>query len=253
MKTVITKKIDGHEIITGFYRPIIDPVSTGQARDEAMKTVEDAIQVVKNLEALTDRKKQIIKSMRQGKDIAAKMKEIADLDNRIGENSRKLDEISRRLFNENPIYFAPKSGEKIITDEEHEEIKKKLDALKENEKLTADFKKIQDNRGVSYWIKKSGMWKSAEIDKIGKSLPRGARPQLSDVERQEVNEQLQKESIAKMEPSERDKHKQAELDNALALAALEKSKMEIQGDEKALEKSRQIFDSKRLEIEAKYQ
>ena len=160
----------------------------------------------------------------------------------------------RELFKQFAIYLNT-PNEIFITDKEAETIIHKMKTIK-NEDILLDInlKEICDNRGKIVWRKISGKWMKRDISILGDDLKAGEILQnnLSESESLEITEQLESERISKLSQSEKEIEKQSMMDSIANQAVTMKLKLEIQNDLKALEKSKEWYNSEIEKINIKY-
>ena len=159
MKTVIWvgKKrqeaiVDGHRIILGFGEPVIDPVETDKVvRLEILKTkqskafeathkafnekvrevnghMKSGAQAVRLKMTATANKnpteatKQRVMEKQCASDYKKGVSEAEELQNELRKHAPVLKEVKKTLRRECAVYFQPKFGEKIITDDEYKSL-----------------------------------------------------------------------------------------------------------------------------------
>jgi len=277
MKTILTKKIDGYDIITGFGTPVIDPFATREIVwpklfesaetkaiiskkteiDELNKMLKDDEKsehlALMNGVLLNGNKLEIEKAKDDHKRhkimIEERIKELIPLNN-------AYEEKRKALMIEHAVYFQPKAGEEIITDEKAAELSKKIMALGENEKLSAGGKTIPDYRGKVYFLKGSTGWTEQKIDMLGVVPEKGAilQSDLTPEQIGEISEQANKKRIEGLTLTDREAEKNGIIDSLAGQAADMRSKLEIQGvsPAKALTDSKKWYETEVKKVEAKY-
>jgi len=191
---------------------------------------------------------------RQFKDLERKEKA------KVQEKARIASEKRQALFKEHAVYFTPRSGEEIITDEEGEIIKAELDSLPENSVLSrkpdGELETVSDFRDKDYWLYSVDTWTKSKITALGNKPPEEAvfPEDLSAADKLEIGEQLEEERIEALAQVDR----QAEFDRVLSALNREmvflRQELEINGDsaEDALSQTQDELASRRTELEAKY-
>ena len=176
MKTVLTKIVDGYEIITGFDRAFIDPVETAQIAEQKLNKSPIMIKIDQALQELnsTDRDK-------------PKFQELYANFQRL---LKEMEQNRQQLIKDNIVYFEPKQGEEIISEEKADTLKAKFADL-ENAQLTKDGKIIPDYREHQYWIK-GDKWQEKRIKKLGEKIPsNGIHPDdLKESQKDEIGQEL---------------------------------------------------------------
>ena len=122
----------------------------------------------------------------------------------------------RRAIIENAeIFFTPKTGEEIITDEEAALQQSRLDALPEKSCLTKTGEIITDQRGEQFWYQDEYTmeWTQSSIIALGEELPATGvlQTEMTDALRTEIAEQKEDIRIDAMTTEEL----QAEYDQVL--------------------------------------
>lgn len=179
---------------------------------------------------------------------------------KVQEKARIASEKRQALFKEHAVYFTPRSGEEIITDEEGEIIKAELDSLPENAVLSrkpdGELETVADFRDKEYWLYSVDTWTKSKITALGNKPPESAvfPKDLSAADKLEIGEQLEEERIEALAQVDR----QAEFDQVLAALNREmvffRQELEINGDtaEDALSQTQEELASRRTELETKY-
>lgn len=282
MKTRITQNIDGYDIIIGIGEAQIDGVATDRIIIPMLKETAEYMAVenakAELSKAATERymaqkecgkinagiyaakdeniKKQLKLELQkaslvyQQKAIEQKEKEEA-----LKPLAMPLIEKKKELFMANPVYFHPKQGESLITDDEATAIETAMISATENNcYVDINLKEICDNRGKTAWRKISGKWAKRDISILGDDLKAGEilQSDLSESEQLEITEQLENERISKLSAKEKEAEKTAATNSLGSQAAFMRSTLEIQGDSKALEKSKEWYNAEVEKINVKY-
>lgn len=158
------------------------------------------------------------------------------------------------LLKKYAVYFRPKRGETIISSDEFNRLYSIYSKLTTNQLLTESGEVIDNYKGVEYWLENSGCWKKFTIEKIGFRPPDGAKYeiQLTNEEKQQIEEQIDRERILKLTKEEKEAEKKQATEIALSKAAMEKVKYEILGNPKAAEMAVKFWNDLKAEIDKKY-
>ena len=271
MKTILTEKIDGHTIIKGFDRPVIDPVET-------QKTVNVLITETAEYLAVQDRHRQIkdqqqaaaqsfktyqetllrTKNMNTAKphldDYNARKANADELLATLIDLNQSLENKRKELFDANAVYFPPKEGEKIVTMAEFDIIAAVVAQKTATEAVTEAGDIIPDLVNKDFWKKTDGRWNKTKITKLGESEPVGsaAIEDLLPADVEEITVQLESDRILALTAAEKTAEKTAALNSAMRESINYRSQLEIQGDADALTKSQAFYTAKAAEIETKY-
>jgi hypothetical protein len=268
--TVLTEKIGGFIIVKGFDRPVIEPFET-------RKKVEIEIKKTDEWKAFDAKKKAIeneckmAAQARKSKALARKNKNVADVEKyhaddlmrtknaenlmaEMGPIKKAMQKKHKELMNSQAVYFSPRPGEEIIEPTEVFTLSEKVKALKSNEVLLRDGTVKPDFVGKSYWKKGASGWAKNTITEIGKKIPTGGKlpEDLTGDEQTEISEQLNLERIGKLSISDKESEKLGVIDGLAGQAATMKSKLEIQSDSQALQKSQDWYNAEVLKIEEVY-
>jgi len=221
MKTIITKKIDGFNIITGFDKPNIDPVAT-QKKTLAKLVKTDIFKSVKEKQKKIGEHTKLaaqhtILYSKANFDLKLKTPPLAEANRLkkimtrawadrtaeaekaneimlglIADKSKMSDKIKELTISE-AIYFTPRTGEEIIENSAAELWVEKVKVAQSKGMLCAkDGKEIANYKGKSIWKKVSGKWEAIIVDKIGEDLPANAVESKNLTEKQivEINAQV---------------------------------------------------------------
>lgn len=258
MKTILIDKIDGYDIIRAFGEMLIDPMATKNIlmelhdkTDEA-KAVERKANEIKQksvnrkeayFAAKEARKKgDKINEAKQMNLVELRFEQIKILEAEMRDLLEKKKEKDIQLWKENIVYFEPKAGEQIITDEQYEQLGAAFMAAEANANyIDVNGQEVVNNKGVKY-VKDGQVF---EVDKIGVE-PDGLL--LSTF----TPEQLEQERYNYMSLQNIESEKQAAINGVAMQAVNYRSSLEIQGDSDALSKSQAWYDEKVSEIEDKY-
>jgi hypothetical protein len=154
------------------------------------------------------------------------------------------------------IYFEPKAGEELISDEEAETLKASLEALPEKTFLLKTGKEIIDRRRDIYFFYAQNKWTQAAVEKLGEELPEPAvfQADLTDEIRQTIAEENEAARLEELSQEE----KQAEFDaftpGILRGAVFKRQELEIEGlaAAKALKQAQAWREERLSELKVKY-
>ena len=268
MKTKITQKIDGYDIIIGIGDAQIDGVATMPIVENALRETAEykAVEAKKQeLSVLINQTAQAMRNARDSKTQSEKNKYISEyqqgqekskfIESELKELISPLQIKQQELVLKHAVYFTPKEGESIIADDEAEAISAKMnEATIKNMWLDINLKEICDYRAQTAWSMSNGKWQKRDITKLGETLNIGEKLQneLSESEQLGISEQLESERISKLSAADKLNEKTAALQNLVSRANAMRGELEIQGDSKALVKSQDWYKSEVSKIELKY-
>lgn len=279
MKTILFKEIDGYEILTGFGNPAAEPedtkahvatllketdeykqmVALGDRRQDVTKAYNDGrVRVVKEVEAAVKTDKlndELANALYNQKMVALRAErdtQLAALVNPSLQASEAMEERRKQLARENPVYSEPRPGERIVDDAEVERLTVAVAAAGPGYLVDTSGAAVPDFRGKVFWSKAADGWTRQDVNTIGIEPAGKPYEDLSDSERLAVQEQLESERVAGLKAKEKEVEKAAAVESAAGEAALMRSKLEIQGDAKALDKAREWYDAEVVRLEAKY-
>ena len=262
MKTKITQNIDGYDIIIGIGEAQIDGVATMPIVMTALKETNEykAVEVKKQeLSVILNSAATAMKNARNSKTQSDKngfVKEYQEalenskvIESELKELVLPLQAKQKELISKHAIYFQPKNGETIITTDEATAIETAMISATENNcYVDINLKEICDNRGKTAWSKSGGTWSSRSITKLGDEIKSGEITEIND----EIIAQLESERISKLSAKEKEAEKTAAINSLGSQAAFMRSTLEIQGDSKALEKSKEWYNAEVEKINLKY-
>jgi hypothetical protein len=264
MKTVISKRIDDHQVIIGFDRPVVDPVATKKFANDILEKDGDLKAIFNISEAIrTEESEYNNLFYSRGYINWAKLAIIRDTIERLRQEYRiKLNKVEikrKNLEKENPVFFEPKFGEYIVSDS----VYKKINNVSTGDCQLKCLKKIEDGfdayivsnfRGKKFYEKTSEGWKEHVVKKLDDDIPLKAKEfkDLSIDERKEYQEQKDLERIKSMSLVKREQERDRKIEQQLRLSAVKKMEYEIQGDPDALEKSQEYFEKKKRELIERY-
>lgn len=265
MRTIFLKNIDGHGVITGMDLAIIDPVATKEKilnnRLEEIQLIADEVKAKQKAvtDARANRKFNVTSTglpeeTEESKAIVNKAME------ELEESAKKLSiacNIDKNDMIENAIYFEPKNGEQIISDDLAESIMDMSKTKEPNTIMTLVDNAVvivPDYRGKRFWEKKSGKWFNTVIRSINVEPPLNIKQDgdLTSDDIAEIEVQFESERISRLSPAKKLAEKNFLLSKVLTEAAVKKSEYEIVDDPNALEKSQEFYRKRVSEIEDKY-
>ncbi len=165
----------------------------------------------------------------------------------------------KELIKENAIYFTPKKGEYIISDNDY----KKLIETKVNDYQKISIKILNNNKieieTISdyskhiIWNKIKDRWNKINVA-INNNLPIGSiiDINLTDEQKKEIIEQAETDRISILSQNEKDIEKQKEIITLSYRAAGMRSALEIQEDPESLQKAQNWYKEEVLKVENKY-
>lgn len=264
------QEIDGYNIITNIYSAggLIDPVATQKvvAVEVGKTDVWTEIEAVKSqMQIYANQAVQARRNSRDATNGADKKRfwdeykarelQMSDLREDLRPLIVLFDRKRKELTLEHAVYFHPAQGEEMITDEHAETVRAKMvEATAEGKVVDKDLNKIDNFRGCKFWKKVGDAWTKTEITKLGVKPPASAieEKDLTEPERNEVNEQIEIDRIAALSSTE----KLAEKNNVLAAlvgrAAMMKSELDITGDPDPLGNAQAWLAAETALVEIKY-
>lgn len=270
MKTIITKEIDGFKIISAIGQGdgMIDPIATKAKVDKIIKETE----IFKQIKKLKDSMTSYVYKEQQGLRNAKKAKTKPEQQKFMNEVNDARDEMRKIMIDlaplgkdlqqkfsemmlEHAVFFDLKENEKYVEDSEAEDIAQIMnEALQDGCVLSENKEKIQNNKGKIYWIKDKDEWIKSVIDVLGVEPESGEieEKDLSPEQKEEIKEQLETERINNLDADDRLAEKNSKLESLLNQAALMKSKLEIQDDSQALQKSQDWLAVETVKIDDIY-
>ena len=291
MFTIITKEIDGLDIVLGVDSEKIDQVAT-------MKNVRPFLENSKEYKAQKTRLEKI-RSLtnsndslnRQGKTVVQRaslrmgvlLMDVKQTDLTAGEmasinkynklrirNTEEVEAITaelpgvekkllakkKELIKTHGIFFNLKNEyENRIDDTTAKTVKAKLKSKNKKQFLTVDGEIIDDLRGKTFFGKISGAWEKIEVKLLSDTVDTGIyflQEDLTEFEVLEMNAQFEIDRITALNPEDKLTEKNSMLESALNQSATMKNKLEITGDAKALIKAQEFYNSEKVLIEEKY-
>lgn len=279
MRTVLFKYIDGYEIITGFDYPVADPVETAKVVEAEIKTtpewlaVEAEKKVYADAVAMATASRVSVKTrfnamLKADKNLSrddalAKLdisKEKYDWDRAIVAMNlsqevikplaEELEKVRMKLRVEKAVYFEPKAGEVIRTDEEVNALMDAIQRKADNTLIALDGAVVTDNRGIAYYYKVSDRWTRWLVAKLGHEIPSDAVMSGDETERQA--KEIERDRVAALPDHIKAEEKADAMADAMAEATGMKLTLEIEGDKSALKKSQAAYKKAVKGIEELY-
>lgn len=283
MKTVFHATIDGHEVVLGFGEAHIAPVETyaiieplvarlpeyvaaqaaglavAKARQGAAHVLSMAEQAYKRgrrteADHLNAEYKARCREIDGDPTAAAGTPERLGLEGALVPLVEGFEAAKRELITAHAVYFHPREGEDLITDEQAAGLLEAWGEHRAGYALALDGTLIPDHRGRTYWRRVKGVWEGGSIDTLGLEPMAGAilESELTAEQHAEIAAQAEASRVAALSPEARDAEREQALQGAVARAAGLRSELEIAGDAEALAKSQAAYTTAAQEIAAKY-
>jgi hypothetical protein len=220
-KTVLTKTVDGYELVAGFSDAQIDPVATWSKIQDTITASDEnahvtsikqdiAVQLAVEQTAVTlmnsaaDANDQVLYNTQKAAYDTAAAK-IATLEVTLAAALSALDTFRTELFNSNATYFTPGKNESILSDSDYTALKKTYDALTGNQVLCVTGAVVADYRNTTYWTKTGGSWTSTTISTLGVSVPSGSivEVDLTSAQKTEISDQTETARIAALSDADK--------------------------------------------------
>ena len=273
MNTVITRNIDGHEVVKGFSKLAVDGVATTNVVSAAIIDTAEfkAAEEVQGRLIASDRlanekqreagKQHKLGNKKGAQDIWNDSEIIVRQSKQIEEELKPLVEVlkskKQSMRSEKAVYFEPPLGEVVKTEAEIADLKEKVASGQGF--VCLDGSVLADNRGVVFCEHHGdgqvGGWMVTKISTIGVDIPVGAilYGDLTSDQKQEVDLQIEIDTAADMTPELRVLVKADKTEKALNEAAVMRSKLQISGAvDDPLVASQEWYDDKLKELEVIY-
>ena len=252
MKTVLYAEIDGHEIISGFSEPVIEPVETAKIVNKALPETDEH----KALEAKKAEYSEAIKARAtaaKAQNKQAYEDALAAMNVRQKELRPLAEAYSEKIYalrREHAVYFETKSGEVVRPASEVEKLAKAIKDSPDGAFVKLDGSTVEDNRGAVFFRKVAKKWIRTRIVRLGDTVPGDAvlEAELTDTQHGEV----ERDRVAGLPDADRVKEKDAAMKDAIKAAADTRSALEIQGDADALKKSQAQYKADVARIKGLY-
>jgi hypothetical protein len=183
----------------------------------------------------------------------------------------EYDAARDRMYAENPVYFDT-PGTRRMADEDAAPLEAKLAAIQEAvkkheaenkdkekkppcvekyQRVTTDGEIVPDYRGVEYWRKSSGKWVKEKIEKVGITLPSGAKltDALTPEIQAEISAQQEADRLAALTPEQKASEIEGRVNALKREAVLKKQDAEI-ADETFDAKA--WFQAEKASVQQKY-
>lgn len=231
MKTLLHKKIDGHDIVIGLGSTKIDAPTTKKLVSDAIKKTSIYKDVNTTGANILIAQKQ--KSTKANDKLIVRLKEKHEIQRQAF--AEKLTELGIKHLQ----YFEPRLGEKVISDDEYSEYKTLLeDSRNDGSLLTVDKKKIHNYKGKRYHLKnQSGKYSTHTVDKVGVNYPLNAILTLTESDAKAYSTQRREGDIAKMTQSEKDDQFKIRKEELVSRASMRIIELELDGESLAKAKS----------------
>ncbi len=267
MHTVITRRIDGFDIITGFGERSIEPVKTKKLvakeikkTDEfkAVESKQDQMKAALKLAADSGKKSKEAKNKAEKESHYAekmvRLQQARGYENEIKAMLPDLKKKQKSLTLELAVYFEPKAGEIVKTEAQMMSIRASVDRLNGNGYVTESGEIVEDNRGVVYCKLSGSKWTVRKIGVLGVSVPSGdiLYDNLDADQKKAVDLQLEIDSAASLSAAEKIIAKENADAVALRDAESLRSRLEIQGVDTALEDSQAFYQARQSELDLIY-
>lgn len=252
MKTVLYKIIDGHKIITGFDRPTVDPVETNKVVAVIIKDTPEyqAAEAKKAEYADAARDMMAAAKIRDDARYKAALLVMSAYQDELKILARDLDAVIMRLRRERAIYFEPRQGEVIRTAAEIKTLSAAIQDRPEGICIALDGSHVEDNRGKVYFRRSGSKWNRTHIVRLGDKIPAKAvlAADVTDAQRAEI----ERDRISALSADVKAKEKNKAMEAAIKQATEMWSRLEIQGDQDALDKSKAWYTEEVATLEALY-
>lgn len=261
MQTVITKKIDGLDIVTGFGKLSIDPMATRpvvaseiQKTDEfkAVKAAQDKRNAAMNMAGgaakLSKKAKNKDDKQKHWDDRLNYLEQANGHENEIKGHLPSLKIKERELRESQAVYFEPKENEVIVDSDVVDDLKSKIAG---GNLVGLDGVIIPDNRGVVHCTEKSGKWSVVAINVINVEIPNGAiiYGDLDVDQIKAIDLQIEIDVASKLSDAGRVAGKLNAVEVALSNAAGLRSRLEISGAVDPLAESQEFYNGRLAEID----
>lgn len=263
MKTIVTRKIDGIEIVVGFSELSIEPVETKKiVAVEIKKTAEYLAAAEKQNEmsaahkaagsAIIESNKSKVKSEKENlhREFTMFNQQAKGYENELRGLLPALKKKEIELRRIHAVYFEPKAGEYIKTGDEISALIDVISGLNGDGYVDLSGNVVEDNRGVVYYQKKSGKCIVTQINTIGVGVPKSGilYADLIAEDKKNVDLQIEINAAAKLSPAAKLSGSVQTENLAINEASAMRSQLEIKGEtsENALQES-QLWYTERLE------
>jgi len=269
MKTIITKEIDGYKIIIGIGDAggLIDPEATRKIVNKKIQDTEtwkNINQIKKQMQVYANQAMQAKKNIKSAKSEQEKRKfsdewkfrtgQMKELENDLKPLAFELKKVFRQMTLQEAIYFET-GKDRIVEDAEADKINQlMIEATQEGALVDENKNKVVDNRGKVFWKKDGSDWYKTEINKIGVDGNGILESDLSESQRTEIAEYLEKKRIEGLTAAQKTAEKESKIDSLALQADQMKGKLIIQGTKEAdaLSQAKTWYDSEVAKVESLY-
>ncbi len=264
MKTVLTQSIDGYDIIIAFDEALVDPEATKNIVAEKIPETPEYHMVEDITTKLHELAKEYVDFRNKNRMVLSSnyheiMVDFEErrriLSNQLAESHTALQVIKNTMAIEYAIYFIPKAGEFLISDEEYEKLYNLLSTLPPHSLLTKKGAVIDDYRGVRFV---NGEGAIATIHKIGITPSGELFENLTEESQKEllIKEEEKKEMlrISLLSDTERAKELETAIDRLTEQSVFLRQKLEATRtpSDQALEESQNWLDEEIAKTRTKY-
>jgi hypothetical protein len=250
-KTIITKEIDGQEIVIGFDVPIFDPEATKVAARDLVAAIPGDAEKKEKALSIAQKQRQLKNATPEAAavlnaEIAALRQELHDL-----ANARQVEIL--KIWKENAVYFEPKKGEYIHEEEDLVELMQKMSDKPADKLLLRTGEYISDYRNRIVYEKIDNRWEKSRMEKLG-DVPKNfiLKEGLNLTQLTEIQNQTEADRKSVMTSEQLQAEKEILLNEALNQAAIKKAAGDLQEDPDALSKAKAWLEQEQLRIEALY-
>lgn len=265
MHTIITKRIDGFDIVTGFGERSIEPIETKKIVAKEIKKTDE----YKVVEGKQDQMKATLKLAAESGKKSKDAKNQAEKESHYAEKMVRLEQArgyeneiktmlpalkikQKSLIVSLAVYFEPKAGEIAKTEAQVMSLWATIESIDGTDSLVSESGEIvEDNRGVIYCISGATVWTIEKIKVLGMSVPTGAilYDDLDAIQKKAVDLQIEINEASTLSAAEKILAKESADATALREAESLRSRLEIQGALDALEQSQVFYQARQAELD----
>ncbi len=181
---------------------------------------------------------------------------IKTIQSELPEAQKNLKLKEKELMRSKGVYFNISENETRISDEQAIDYKQKLKSIQGEKKfLTATGEIIEDYRNKTFYGKISDKWEELQVTKLNQDVDLTVyipQEDLTEDQKSEMAIQFETDRIDNLTNEERENEIKMLKENAVQQSINMRSKLDIEGDEKALEKSRAYYQEQVNLINEKY-
>jgi hypothetical protein len=263
MKSYRTKIVEGIEIISGFDQLAVDPEATRIKIDAALNKTEE----LKKYSAAVTKMKSIkppeLMKIRTkadqdkwGQILSKYSTAMASVKDEIISAQKELNVRYEKLRSEIVVYFEPRKGEIVPTDQlKLDALKTAAKALKPNQHLTPSGDIVVDERGTKFVLDDDNGIRACEIKKFGETKPEGAidMEKLTPAQILKLQEAERLIHLGKMKPEEIEAEKIAKKQAAQQQAVEYRYKLELELEpDEARQKTKEFYNGLIEKIDSYY-